>query len=95
MFIEEFIEKTQHYRTSKLGKKHSYYRHKTLVKFRCDNCNNEFVRERGKMDPKRLNNNYFHVCANCDSKKFAQKRGIERRKIWDMSASSNIPISKL
>ena len=23
----------------------------------------EFERERGKMDYKRLNNNYFHVCA--------------------------------
>lgn len=95
MFIKEFTEKTLHERTSKLGKKHSYYREKTFVKLRCDSCNLEFVRPRGNMDPKRLNNNYFHVCSNCDAKKFAQKRAIERRKIWDMPASLDIPISKL
>ena len=47
------------------------------------------------MDPKRLSNNYFHVCKNCDSKKFAQKKGVEQKQKWNMSASSNLPISKL
>jgi hypothetical protein len=47
------------------------------------------------MDPKRLSNNYFHVCKNCDSKVFAQRKGIEKKKMWDLPASSNIPISKL
>ena len=50
---------------------------------------------RGKMDYKRLNNNYFHVCAECDSKRFAQKKGVERKQVWNMSASSDIPIGKL
>lgn len=47
------------------------------------------------MDPKRLNNNYFHVCSNCDAKVFAQKKGVEKKKVWNMSASSDIPIGKL
>lgn len=47
------------------------------------------------MDPKRLNNNYFHVCENCDAKRFAQKKGVERKQVWNLHASSNIPISKL
>ena len=47
------------------------------------------------MDYKRLNNNYFHVCDNCDSKKFAQKKGVERKQVWNMSASSDVPIGKL
>tara|TARA_B100000925_G_C21731787_1_gene355441 strand:- start:191 stop:334 length:144 start_codon:yes stop_codon:yes gene_type:complete len=47
------------------------------------------------MDPNRINNNVFHVCDTCDSKKFAQKMGITRKKIWDMPASSNLDISKL
>ena len=47
------------------------------------------------MDPKRISNNYFHVCNNCDSKVFAQKKGIERKQIWDMPASSDLPIGKL
>jgi hypothetical protein len=95
MFLGEFIEKTRHTRTSKLGITHEYFRSRTYVKLRCDNCDTEFVRPRGSMDPKRLSNNYFHVCKTCDSKKFAQRRGVERRKVWNLTASSDIPISKL
>jgi hypothetical protein len=95
MFLKEFTEQSRHTRTSKLGSKHSYTRTRTYCVFRCDNCDSEFTRERGKMDPKRLSNNYFHVCNNCDGKRFAQKRGVERRKVWELSASSRLPISKL
>ena len=66
-----------------------------MVVMRCDNCNTEFERARGSMDPKRISNNYFHVCKNCDSKKFAQKMGVTKKQIWDMSASSDLDISKL
>jgi hypothetical protein len=55
----------------------------------------EFNRLRGSMDPKRLSNSYFHVCKNCDSKKFAQKKGVEQKQKWNMTASSSTPISKL
>ena len=95
MFIREYTLKKMYERPSKLGKMHTYYRDVTMVMLRCDNCNAEFERSRGSMDPKRLNNNYFHVCSNCDAKVFAQKRGVERKKVWDLSASSDIPISKL
>ncbi len=95
MFIKEFIEKTRYERVSKHGKKHTYYRNKTVVLLRCDNCDKIFNRLRGAMDPNRINNNVFHVCDTCDSKKFAQKMGITRKKIWDMPASSNLDISKL
>lgn len=95
MFLGEFTQKTQHTRRSKLGNTHQYFRERTIVKFRCDNCNTEFTRERGKMDPKRLSNNYFHVCNRCDSYRFAQKHGVQRRKIWNITASSNLPIGKL
>jgi hypothetical protein len=95
MFLREFKEKTQHERISKTGKPHVYYRHRTMVCLRCDSCDVEFIRERGSMDPTRLNNNYFHVCSNCDAKRFGQKRGVERKQVWDMSASSDLPIGKL
>ena len=75
MFIKEFIEKTRYERVSKHGKKHTYYRNKTVVLLRCDNCDKIFNRLRGAMDPNRINNNVFHVCDTCDSKKFAQKMG--------------------
>ena len=95
MFIKEYTLKKRYERPSKLGKIHTYYRDVTIVVLRCDNCSNEFERSRGSMDPKRINNNYFHVCYNCDSKRFAQKMGITRKQIWDMPASSNLDISKL
>ena len=95
MFIREYTLKKMYERLSKLGKLHKYYRDVTMVVLRCDNCNAEFERSRGSMDPKRISNNYFHVCENCDAKVFAQKMGITRKKIWDMPASSNLDISKL
>jgi hypothetical protein len=95
MFIKEFKKQTRHVRKSKTGKEHAYKRDVTICVFRCDNCDTEFQRERGSMDPKRLNNNYFHVCKNCNSKKFAQKMGVTKKQIWDMPASSNLDISRL
>jgi hypothetical protein len=54
-----------------------------------------FKRDKGAMSPKRLSNNYFHVCTNCDSKRFAQRKGVERKHVWDMPASSLKDISQL
>jgi len=95
MYLGEFTNKTRHIRHSKLGIEHEYYRTKTMLKLRCDNCDSEFVRERSRMSPERLNNNFFHVCENCDAKSFAQKRGVERRKVWQLTASSSRPIGKI
>lgn len=95
MFLKEEIEKYQHQRVSKLGNAHSYVREKTVAVFRCDNCGEIFKRDRAKMSPKRLNNNYFHVCSNCNAKKFAQRKGVEKKHIWDMPASSLDDVSKL
>ena len=95
MFIREYSIKKLHERSSKLGKIHRYYRNVTMVIMRCDNCNAEFERPRGSMNPKRLNNNYFHVCSNCNAKSFAQKKGVERKQIWDLPASSDIPIGRI
>ena len=96
MFMEEFKKKSRHVRTSKTGVKHQYVRSKTFARLRCDCCNTKFVRPRGNMDPKRLSNNYFHVCRDCDSKRFAQKLGVDQKQKWNnLSASSDIPISKL
>tara|TARA_B100000085_G_scaffold22470_1_gene18854 strand:- start:151 stop:438 length:288 start_codon:yes stop_codon:yes gene_type:complete len=95
MYLNEYKIKRLFSRTSNKGITHTYFRHVTMVLLKCDCCDVEFERERGKMDYKRLNNNYFHVCADCDSKRFAQKKGVERKQIWNMSASSDIPIGKL
>ena len=95
MFIRIDKVKTQHTRKSKLGQEHSYVRECSTVVLRCDNCSEIFTRPKGSMDPKRLNNRYFHVCSNCDAKRFAQHKGIEKKQIWDMPASSLKPVGKL
>ncbi len=95
MFIRIDIEKTLYTRTSKLGCEHTYERKKTIVVLRCDNCGEVFKRNKGSMDPNRLNNNFFHCCPDCDPKRFAQKKGAERKIIWDKTVSSLDDISKL
>ena len=95
MFVKDYTFKTKHQRPSKSGKVHTYFRYKAIVVLQCDSCNTVFERPKGSMDPKRLSNNYFHVCNDCDTYKFAQRKGVERKQIWNMPASSDIPIGKL
>lgn len=94
MFVETKKVKSCHTRTSKLGTSHSYVRTRTLVVFRCDSCEQQFERDLGKMDYRRMNNNYFHVCPECNPKQFAQKKSVEKRCFWDMSVDKDIDISR-
>ncbi len=94
MFLKTKSQVNQHTRVSKSGVEHTYTRTKTLAVFRCDNCDELFERELKKVQSKRLSNNYFHCCSNCDSKRFAQRKGVERKKIWDMPASVELPVGK-
>jgi hypothetical protein len=95
MFIKTEKELVIHTRLSKKGKSHEYKRYRTVACLRCDNCGALFTRPKDKMSPKRLSNQYFHVCDICDSKRFAQKKGAERRTIWDRPINSTDDISKL
>jgi hypothetical protein len=94
MFLKTKSQQSQYVRISKLGVEHIYTRKKTVALFRCDNCDKNFERELKKVSSKRLSNNYFHCCSECDAKKFAQRKGVERKKIWDMPASVELPVSK-
>lgn len=95
MFIKTEYILTEYARTSKLGNIHHYTRKKSIVTFICDCCGKLFQRERGKMDPKRLTNSYYHVCGNCNAKKFAQQKAIEGKNIWDLPVSSLKTIAQL
>ena len=86
---------TEYTRKSKLGNTHTYYRRKVILNFRCDCCHSLFNREKGDMDPKRLSDSFYHVCKECDVKRFAQEKGVEKRKVWDMPVSSLKKISQL
>ena len=94
MFLKKKTQQMQYVRRSKLGVEHVYKRKKTLAVFRCDNCDTIFERDLKHVDRKRLSNNYFHCCSNCDSKRFAQRKGVEQKKIWDLPASVDLPVSK-
>ena len=94
MFLKTLTKISTYTRSSKLGIIHEYQRRQTVAVFRCDNCDELFERTLKNIDRKRLNNNYFHCCSNCDSKRFAQRKGVERKKIWDMPASIDWPVGK-
>jgi hypothetical protein len=95
MFIRTEFRESHHVRTSNRGITHTYKRKKTVVVLQCDACSEVIYRDKGSMDPKRINNNFYHVCADCDPKKFAQTKGVEARRIWDIPASSLKTISQL
>lgn len=94
MFLGKHVTHNTYTRVSKLGVKHSYMRSKTVANFRCDSCDIEFSRDLKHMDWRRLSNNYFHCCSSCDTKRFAQRKGVEQKKIWDMPASVMLPVGK-
>jgi len=94
MYIKSEIVTVTYRRSSKLGTVHEYERKKTIAFFLCDNCGETFERDLKHIQTKRLSNNYFHCCSNCDTKKFAQRKGVERKKIWDMPASVELPVGK-
>ena len=95
MFVETVKVVQTYTRPSKSNKSHVYTRSKTIARFVCDSCSQSFERELGSMDRRRLNNDYQHVCSNCDSKRFAQKVGVERRRLWNMSVDADVDISKV
>jgi formylmethanofuran dehydrogenase subunit E len=95
MYVSETIVEKKFTRKSKNGCCHSYLRKQRIVNLKCDNCGEMFARPRGSMDPKRLSNNYFHVCNKCNAKQFAQKRSIEKNNTWKLTASSALPIGRL
>lgn len=86
---------TSYTRKSKLGIEHSYTRKKTIITLRCDSCGLEFNRDKGSIAPDRLSNQVYHVCSNCNAKQFAQSKGVEKRKIWEMPVSSLKRLSQL
>ena len=94
MFLKTDIKESQYTRISKRGQEHTYTRKKTLAVFRCDNCDLTFERDLKHIDRKRLSNNYFHCCSNCDAKRFAQRTGVEQKRIWDLPASTELPVGK-
>lgn len=95
MFIKEEKVTNIYYRKSKLGSDHSYKRVVTVITLKCDNCEMYFTRLKGNICSKRRSNKYYHCCSKCDSKRFAQLKGIAKRMIWNIPVSSTVTIDKL
>ena len=94
MFLKTQTQLNQYVRVSKCGTTHNYTRKKTVAVLRCDACDSIFERDLKHMDKKRLSNNFFHCCSVCDYKRFAQRKGVEQKQIWNMPASVDLPVSK-
>jgi hypothetical protein len=94
MFLKIKTQISEYVRISKTGLKHTYKRSKTIAIFRCDECDTIIERDLKHVNKKRLSNNYFHCCSECDPKRFAQRKGVEQKKIWDMPASTTLPVGK-
>ena len=92
MFIETKKIKTQYTKVSKLKNAHSYSRTKTVAVLQCDCCQSLFERDQGSMDYRRISDRFYHVCADCNPKQFAQKKGVERRQLWNISVDSDLKI---
>ena len=88
MFIKETTEIHLHQRRSKLGNLHNFKRRRTVCHFQCDSCNKGFLRAKSKVTPCRASNKFHHVCPKCDVYRYAQKVGVEMRKIYRIDASS-------
>jgi len=82
-------------RVSKNGKSHTYNRRRTVGIFSCDVCRIQFERDLVHMDRRRFSNEYNHVCANCDQKRYAQNKGVERRRLWNLPVDTDIDITKI
>lgn len=95
MFLGLEKIKTTYSRASKHKIQHTYSKTKTIGIFICDSCGQEFKRDCGQIDRKRLNNNFAHVCSNCNQKQFAQKKSAESRKFWNMPVDQDVDISKI
>jgi hypothetical protein len=92
MFIETKKIKTQYTKVSKLKNAHPYSRVKTVAVLQCDNCQSLFERDQGKMDRRRVSTEYVHVCSKCNPKQYAQKKGVERRQLWNLPVDSDLKI---
>ena len=55
----------------------------------------EYYIDNWYMRRSKLGNQHTYNRKECDAKKFAQRKGVERKKIWNMSASSNLLIGKI
>ncbi len=95
MFLITKKISVQYIRKSHLGVEHTYSRTKTVAVLKCNLCLSIFERDLGKMDYRRANTEYQHVCSNCNPKKFAQARGVENRRLWNLPVDSDIKINKL
>ena len=89
MFVETKKITVKYTRESSLKKAHTYSRTKTVAVLQCDSCKSLFEREQGKMDYRRISNQYYHVCPECNPKQFAQSKSVEQRQLWNLSVDSD------
>jgi hypothetical protein len=95
VLIKIFQVQVEFSRASKKGTAHSYHRTRTVALLKCDCCGTEFERRASEMDHRRLTTNHIHVCARCDTKKFAQSKAVESRNFWNTTVDLDIDVDSI
>lgn len=95
MLLEIYNVQTQYSRTSNRGTVHTYFRTRKMARLLCDSCQATFERPVGQMDYRRLTQDHTHICSKCDTKRFAQSKGVESRRFWNTTVDRDIDIDSL
>lgn len=95
MLLEIYNLRIEYSRTSGQGKVHAYFRNRKMARLLCDSCQAAFERPVGQMDPRRLTRDHTHICPNCDTKRFAQSKGVENRRFWNTTVDLDKGIDEL
>ena len=83
MLLEIQQVQTEYSRASKSGVEHCYVRTHKIALLQCDSCKVQFTRRVRDMDPRRLTAEHVHVCAACNPKQYAQRKGVESKRFWN------------
>ena len=95
MLVKIYQVRVEYTRQRKPGVTHTYFRKRNMAVLKCDCCQQEFERRVSDMDHRRLTPDHIHVCANCNPKQFAQKKAVEGRRFWNITADLDIDLDQI
>jgi hypothetical protein len=85
----------EYQRLSKQGRVHPYFRTYEVAVLQCDSCGLQFTRRTRDMDPRRLTAEHSHVCGSCNQKQYAQSKGVENKRFWNITVDLDQDIDSI
>jgi hypothetical protein len=87
--------KKEYHRLSKQGRDHLYFRTHEVAVLQCDSCRTQFERRVRDMDRRRLTVDHVHVCRDCNQKQYAQSKGAESKRFWNITVDLDQDIDSI